>query len=45
MERKKKKYDKPKVIHREKIEVLAAVCNSAWVPSQSCMKACPKPKD
>jgi hypothetical protein len=27
---KKKKYEKPKILYREKIEVLAVVCDSNW---------------
>jgi len=33
----KKRYDKPRILHREQLEVLAAVCDSAWVPSKTCM--------
>jgi hypothetical protein len=33
----KKKYRKPRIIYREKAEVLTAVCDSAWMPGRSCM--------
>lgn len=36
-EKKKKKYEKPRLIHREKVEVLAAVCDSSWLPGKTCM--------
>lgn len=36
-EEKKKKYIKPEILHREKVEVLAAVCDSQWVASRTCM--------
>ena len=36
-EKKKKKYVKPRLIHREKVEVLAAVCDSSWLPGKTCM--------
>lgn len=34
---KKRAYEKPRVIHREKLEVLSAVCDSGWVPRRTCM--------
>ena len=33
----KKKYSKPKILHRDKVEVLSAVCDSAWVKNRTCM--------
>jgi hypothetical protein len=33
---KKRKYEKPAIIHRDKVEVLAAVCTSAWNGSLTC---------
>ena len=30
-------YVKPRILHREKIEVLAATCDSQWMPNKSCM--------
>ena len=36
-EKKKKAYSKPRLVHREKVEVLAAVCDSSWVPGKTCM--------
>jgi len=33
---KKKKYVKPGIAYREKIEVLAIVCNSAWARTVTC---------
>jgi len=29
-------YRKPAIIHRERMEVLAIVCDSAWVPQRTC---------
>ncbi len=34
---KKKKYQKPKIIHRQNIEVLATACDSQWMPQRVCM--------
>jgi len=34
---KKKKYVKPEILHRGKLEVLAAVCNSTWNGQATCM--------
>lgn len=38
---KKKTYEKPKIIHREKVEVLAAVCDSNWIAGRTCMTSAP----
>ena len=32
----KKPYIKPAVVYRDRVDVMAAVCNSGWVPSQVC---------
>ena len=32
----KKKYAKPRILYREKAEVLAAVCDSSWGAAASC---------
>ena len=45
MAQKKKKYGKPKIVHRQKIEVLGAKCDTPWVGPQECMKTCVKPLD
>jgi len=29
-------YEKPAIIHREKIDALAVVCDSAWIPTRTC---------
>ena len=34
----KNKYIKPAIIHREKVEVLAAACDSGWTGGQVCRK-------
>ena len=36
MEKKKDKYEKPRIIYQKKIEVLAAVCDSDWTPGENC---------
>lgn len=36
MKNDKKRYEKPAVVHREKIEVMAAVCDYAWNPKKVC---------
>jgi len=43
MEREKKgrKYEKPKVIYRKRMETLAAVCDSARIPTKVCRKSAP----
>jgi hypothetical protein len=43
MEREKKgrKYEKPKVIYRKKMETLAAVCDSARTATKVCRKSAP----
>jgi hypothetical protein len=43
MEREKKgrKYEKPKVIYRKKMETLAAVCDSARTATKVCRKGAP----
>ena len=33
---KKKAYEKPAIIYSKKIEVISAVCNSAWGPGPGC---------
>lgn len=33
---KKKKYVKPEILHRGKLEVLAAVCDSGWTAAGTC---------
>ena len=33
---KKQLYEKPRIVYREKIEVLAAVCDSGWMPGKTC---------
>ncbi|MFO7871776.1 MAG: hypothetical protein R6V03_10140 [Kiritimatiellia bacterium] len=33
----RKPYDKPRIVHREKVEVVAATCDSAWIPNRTCM--------
>lgn len=33
----KKRYSKPAIVYRDKIDVLAAVCDSNWIPRQPCM--------
>lgn len=35
--KKKKAYAKPRIVYRDKIEVLAAVCDSSWTPDVTCM--------
>jgi len=35
--KKKKPYTKPGIIYREKVDVLAAVCDSSWNPAKTCM--------
>lgn len=35
----KKKYKKPKIVFEKKIEILAAVCDSAWVPAGQCRQS------
>lgn len=32
----KKPYVKPAIVYRDRVDVMAAVCNSGWVPSQVC---------
>jgi hypothetical protein len=39
--RRGRKYEKPKVIYRRKMETLAAVCDSARTPSKVCRKSKP----
>lgn len=34
----KRKYCKPRITQREKVEVLAAVCDSSWTGPTKCMK-------
>ncbi len=36
MSNKKKPYTKPKITHRQKVEALAAVCDSGWTASRTC---------
>jgi hypothetical protein len=36
-----RKYEKPKVIYRKKMETLAAVCDSARSPTKVCRKSAP----
>jgi hypothetical protein len=38
---KRRKYEKPKVIYRKRIETLAAVCDSARTPTKVCRKSAP----
>jgi hypothetical protein len=38
---KRRKYQKPKVIYRKKIETLAAVCDSTRTPTKVCRKSAP----
>ncbi|MFH0880962.1 MAG: hypothetical protein V2A34_14700 [Lentisphaerota bacterium] len=33
----KKKYVQPRITHHDKVEVLAAVCDSSWLPNRTCM--------
>ena len=40
-ERKGRKYEKPKVIYRKKMETLAAVCDSARTATRVCRKSAP----
>lgn len=40
-EKKKKAYDKPKIVYEKKIEVLSTVCNSARSGFSNCMKSMP----
>jgi hypothetical protein len=37
----KRKYEKPAIIHEKKIEVLAAVCSSAYTGGQTCRTVFP----
>lgn len=34
--RNKKPYAKPAILYRDKVDVLAAVCDSNWVPKVTC---------
>lgn len=36
-QQKKRTYTAPRIVHREKVEVLAAICDSGWVPRRTCM--------
>jgi hypothetical protein len=36
-----KKYEKPRVIYRKRMETLAAVCDSARTPTRVCRKSAP----
>jgi len=36
MKNEKKKYTKPAFLHRGKVEVFAAVCNSTWSGNKTC---------
>jgi len=40
-ERKGRKYEKPKVIYRKRMETLSAVCDSARTPTRVCRKSAP----
>ncbi len=40
-ERKGRKYEKPKVIYRKRMETLAAVCDSARTATKVCRKSAP----
>lgn len=31
-------YEKPAIVHREKMDVLAVVCDSQWIPTKDCRK-------
>ena len=33
----KKAYRKPQLVYRDKVEILAAVCDSNWLPGRTCM--------
>ena len=35
-EKKKKKYERPKIIYQKEIETLAAVCDSLWGGAMTC---------
>jgi hypothetical protein len=39
--KKKKTYEKPRVVYEKKIEVLSTVCNSARSGFSNCMKSMP----
>ncbi|MCK5426688.1 MAG: hypothetical protein KAJ34_03250 [Thermodesulfovibrionia bacterium] len=39
--KKKKRYERPRIVHEKKIEVLSAVCNSARSGWANCMKSVP----
>ncbi len=39
--KKKKKYEKPKIIYRKEIETLAAVCDSVWTGIGQCRTVYP----
>ena len=38
---KRRKYEKPKVIYRKRIETVAAVCDSGRTPTKVCRKSAP----
>ncbi|MFQ5841769.1 MAG: hypothetical protein ACE5I8_04960 [Thermodesulfobacteriota bacterium] len=40
-EKKKKKYEKPKIIYRKEIETLAAYCDSNWGGLSGCRTGYP----
>ncbi len=40
-EKKKKAYERPRIVYEKKIEVLSVVCNSARSGFSNCMKAVP----
>lgn len=40
-EKKKKKYEKPKIIYQKEIETLAAVCDSTWGGLGGCRATSP----
>jgi len=40
-EKKKKKYEKPKIIYRKEIETLAVACSSTWDGSGNCRTTLP----
>ncbi len=38
---KRRKYEKPRIIYRKRMETLAAVCDSARTPTRVCRKSAP----
>ena len=46
IDNKKKSYEKPRIIHRKKMDVMApAVCDSTWTPATQCrLTGCERPR-